>query len=496
MPARTGEQFLRGLVDDREIWVGSDKISSPIDHPSLRGAALALAEVFDLQHQQAGASLMPDPETGELINVSHMIPRSREDLERRHRGLECIAEFSVGLMGRTPDYMNVTYAGFAGRADEWAINGNERGADSLVCYQKKLRRQDLSLTHTIVHSTIDATKGRLPVGLDPVQLHKVEDTEHGIVVRGSRVLATLAPFADELAVYPGAPMPDAAGVHALSFCIPMNTPGLKFICRDSAASSFNKFDHPFSSRFDEQDAFVIFDNVEVPHDRLFIDCNLAVYNSVMKTSWWPNIMQQTMIRAQTKLEFAWGLGSSMADAINLTQPQTVQQLGEIAMFAELARAAVFAAEQGAHEYGNAFWACDLRPLAGLRAAMPIWFPRVNEIIRQIGSHNLLTTPSRAALADSTLRPLLDQYLAGVGVDAEQRSRLFRLGWDFTGTALASRNEQYERFYLGSVGRNLTYLQTLNDRTRAKRLVDRFLNEELDPLPQREASRSGSIAAAQ
>jgi aromatic ring hydroxylase len=96
-------------------------------------------------------------------------------------------------------------------------------------------------------------------------------------------------------------------------------------------------------------------------------------------------------------------------------------LGEIAMFAELARAAVFAAEQGAHEHGNAFWACDLRPLAGLRAVMPMWFPRVNEIIRQTGSHNLLTTPSRAALADSTLRPFIDQYLAGVGVDAEQRA---------------------------------------------------------------------------
>ena len=145
------------------------------------------------------------------------------------------------------------------------------GRDNLVRYQKKLRREDLSLTHTIVHSTIDATKGRLPVGIDPVQLHKVGDTEHGIVVRGSRVLATLAPFADELAVYPGAPMPDAAGAHALSFCIPMGTPGLKFICRDSAAGSFDKFDHPLSSRFDEQDAFVIFDNVEVPRDRVFID---------------------------------------------------------------------------------------------------------------------------------------------------------------------------------------------------------------------------------
>ena len=107
----------------------------------------------------------------------------------------------------------------------------------------------------------------------------------------------------------------------------------------------------------------------------------------------------------------------------------------------------------------------------------------------------MTTPSRAALADSTLRPLIEQYLAGVGVDAEQRSRLFRLGWDFAGTALASRNEQYERFYLGSVGRNLTYLQTIGDRTRAKRLVDRFLLEELDPMPEGK-SAAGLMVAAQ
>jgi 4-hydroxyphenylacetate 3-monooxygenase len=67
-----------------------------------------------------------------------MIPPSREDLEKRHRCLQRTTEFSVGVMGRTPDYMNVTFAGFAGRCDEWAINGNDRGADNLVRCQKKL----------------------------------------------------------------------------------------------------------------------------------------------------------------------------------------------------------------------------------------------------------------------------------------------------------------------------------------------------------------------
>jgi len=479
MAARTGRQFLKGLRDGRDLWVGGEKVGSIVDHPALAGAAQAMAEVFDLQHQAADVCLMPDPETGEPINVSHMIPASGEDLQRRHRGLEKIAEYSVGLMGRTPDYMNVTFAGFAGRRDEWAIAGNEQGAENLVRYQKKLRREDISLTHTIVHANVDLAKGKYPVGFDPVQLHKVGETEHGIVVRGSRVLATLAPFADELAVYPGGPMPDADARHALSFCIPMDAPGLTFICRDSVAVNSNRFEHPLSSRFDEQDAFVIFDDVEVPRERLFIDANLPVYNSVMKTSWWPNIMQQTMIRAQTKLEFAYGLAARMTEAINQTQPPTQQLLGEITMFAELARAAVFAAEQGAREIGNGLWCCSLPPLLALRAALPGWFPRVNEIIRLVGSHNLLTTPARAPLADPRLRPLIDRYLTGVGVDAEQRSRLFRLAWDFTGTALGSRNEQYERFYLGSAGRNLIAAHTLADRTRASRLVDRFLKEELD-----------------
>jgi 4-hydroxyphenylacetate 3-monooxygenase oxygenase component len=492
MGARTGQQFLRGLRDRRELWVGGDKVASMVDHPALSGAAQALAEVYDLQHQAADLCLMPDPETGEAINVSHMIPHNAADLQQRHRGLERIAEYSVGLMGRTPDYMNVTFAGFAGRCDEWAINGNEEGAHNLVRYQKKLRREDLSLTHTIVHSTVNMAKGKYPVGFDPVQLHKVEKTSNGIVVRGSRVLATLAPFADELAVYPGAPMPDAAPEHALSFCIPMDSPGLKFICRDSVSVNTNRFEHPFSSRFDEQDAFVIFDDVEVPRERLFIDANLPVYNSVMKTTWWPNIMQQTMIRAHTKLDFAYGLASRMAEAIGLNQPQTQQQLGELAMYAEFARSSVFAAEQAAHEYGNGLWCCDVRPLVALRAALPTWFPRVNEIIRQIGSHNLLTTPARAALADKALRPLIDKYLVGVGVDAEERSRLFRLAWDFAGTALGSRNEQYERFYLGSTGRNLTMAHTLADRTRPNRLVDRFLEEDLEAVPAREGLR---LAAA-
>jgi 4-hydroxyphenylacetate 3-monooxygenase oxygenase component len=482
MSARTGAQFLAGLRKPREIWVGGDKVDDVVAHPAFAGAAGTLAQIFDLQHEARDVCLMPDPESGEPINVSHSIPRSRADLERRHGCLQRIAEFTVGLMGRTPDYMNVTFAGFAGRADEWAVNGNERGAANLVDYQKLLRRNDISLTHTIVQPTIDKASGDAPAPGNDVALHKVADTAHGVVVRGARILATLAPFADELAVYPAHPLPEGSDAYALSFCIPMGTPGLKFLCRDSCSTERNVFDHPLSSRFDEQDAFVIFDNVEIPRDRLFIDANRDVYNSVMNTGWYPNVMQQTMIRAQTKLEFAYGLATRMTRAINDVSAATKQMLGEIWTYAEFARAAVRSAEAEAFEYGNGVWFPHGGPLAALRATLPTWFPRVGEIITLIGSHNLLATPTQAQFADPNVRGLVDHYLRGAGdTCAEERARIFRLAWDFVGSHLAGRNELYERFYLASGARNYQIADAIAPKERALRLVDAILGKSREPL---------------
>src|SRR5512135_567156 len=135
--ARTGEQYLEGLnAGEREIWLNGEKITHPLEHPDLRAAGLSMARVYDLQHEHADEMLAPSPDDGQLVNVTHLIPRTRDDLERRRRAIETTAAFSGGIMGRTPDYLNVTFACFAGRSDVWARRGNEHGAESLVAYQK------------------------------------------------------------------------------------------------------------------------------------------------------------------------------------------------------------------------------------------------------------------------------------------------------------------------------------------------------------------------
>src|SRR4029453_10212996 len=101
--ARTGEQFLAGLASgEREIWLNGEKITHPLEHPGLEARARSMARVFDVQHEPADEMLAPSPDDGRLVNVTHLIPRSQDDLEQRRRGMALTASLSRGTMGGAP----------------------------------------------------------------------------------------------------------------------------------------------------------------------------------------------------------------------------------------------------------------------------------------------------------------------------------------------------------------------------------------------------------
>ena len=485
MGARTGSQFLDGLrKTKREIWVDGERVEDVTSHPKLSGGAQSIAAMFDRQHQYAGECLFAAPPSGELTNISHMIPRSKDDLRRRHAGLVRLSEGSMGIMGRTPDYMNMKFAAFASAPKVWsgADGRNERGARNIVDFHKYLSRNDVSLTHTIIQPTVDKRTDSKVVGTKAM-VRKIGESADGIIVRGAKVLATLAPYADEQAVYPGQPLPPDAKAFALASAIPLDTPGLKFLCRDSvAAPGADPFDKPLSSRFDEQDAFCIFDDVLVPWDRVFIDGDVPIYNSMRETGYAISMTTQSTIRALTKLEFAYGLATRMAETIGDHSPVTTEMLGELACYVRLTANAVELSLEQAWERSDGVWFPNGAALEPMRSILPVWMPRVAEIIILIGSHNLLTTPSRAELDDPTLRPLLDEMLHGAdGATADQRAAVFRLAWDFVGSALGGRGFLYERFYLTSASRNKQMLhQRFFDRTRSQALLDDMLSRSKRP----------------
>jgi aromatic ring hydroxylase len=451
MTARTGKQYLDGLRDNRVIWLGNSKVDV-LSHPAFAGSLKGMAGYFDWQNKHSADCLVPDPLTGKPMSASLIIPKTADDIQKRHNAFECFARYSAGMLGRTPDYVNVTLAGFVAQSNLLNSKGNTIFAERLHSFYREVVENDLSLTHSIVHPVIDKSLPDTQGINGELALKVVRRNKNSIVVRGAKILATLGPFADELFVYPGPSQPlNVDPNYLIAFSIPMGTKGLITICRDHYGLNAPTGDKLFSSRFDEQDAFMIFDDVEIPLDRVFIDGDLNAYHSLMHRGWAANVFQQTCIRAAVKLEFAYELCTRMAQATNSDKrPDTAALLGELWGFSCLTRSAIKAAEVDAHDWGNGAFFPDDRPLRAIRSTMGAWMVRANEIIKIIGSHNLLATPSLEAIDNPEIGSLIKTYMPGANnMSARERALLFRTAWDFSGSALGARGELYERFYASS-----------------------------------------------
>lgn len=265
--------------------------------------------------------------------------------------------------------------------------------------------------------------------------------------------------------------------YAISFAVPMNQPGLKFICRDSFSKERDRFDYPLSSRFDEMDAVAIFDHVEVPKDRVFVNANGPAYNAMqLESNWRHHIMHQAMTRGWTKLDFAFGLAHMIAQTTGVAAFDHVQEkMGEIWSYAEMARSGVLSAEEGAELDEGSVMTPDQRSFVALRGFLPQWIPRANELIQLVGGGGFMATPTRADFG-GPLREVIDTYYQARGSHAERRVKLFRLAWDFVGSELGGRGELYERFYLGDAYRMTALAYQLAPKGKHEDLVEQFLSE--------------------
>jgi aromatic ring hydroxylase len=478
---RTGAQYIEGLKDQRTVWLDGRAVDVTTD-PVLAGSVRGMAGYFDWQTRHASDCIVENPTVGEATNASLLIPRNAADLAARSKAFDRLARYSFGMLGRTPDYVNVTLSGFAARRHGFDVDGDTRFGDRVVAFHKEVASKDLSLTHAIVNPNIDKGQNDVSGINGQLAVHIVRRTKDSVIVRGSKMLATLGPFSDEMFVYPSAPLPaDAPPEYAIAFSIPMDTKGLIVLCRDHAGVNVPVQDRPFSSRFDEQDSVVLFDDVEIPLDRLFIDGSVAAYNATPKNGWMSNILQQTCTRAAVKLEFAYDLCLEMAKICNSDRwPEVQAMLGELRTFANLTRAALTAAELGAYDHGNGAFFLNQAPVRAIKNLMPSWMVRANEIIVSIGSHNLLCTPTQADFANPEMSPLLETLLVGAnGYDARYRAQIFRTAWDFAGSALGARVELYERFYLTSQHSNLKLEGLLARFERKENLVAELLKQFAD-----------------
>ena len=279
MGARTGAEFTAGLRDQREVWLGNERVEDVTTHPAFRAAVESIAQLYDMQHDPAYRDTLcyPSPTSGKPVGLSFLIPRTRDDLVRRRAMSKVWADATCGMMGRSADFLNAMLTAWAAKADYFARQSPEC-RERVLDYYEHCRENDLFLTHTLVDPQVDRSRNRAEQD-DPHQcLGIVDETAEGLVIRGAKMIATAAPFADEILAWPFPPTLTAAeSAYAIVFIIPVASPGLKILCRESFTRPGAVEDHPLSARFDEMDAVAVFDDVVVPWPRVFLhkDVNLG-----------------------------------------------------------------------------------------------------------------------------------------------------------------------------------------------------------------------------
>lgn len=489
MGARNGQQYLESLgANQPEVYLNGSRVADVTSEPIFQGPLQSMMQQYDLQLDPRYRDIMTwvDPDDGQRYSSSFLIPRSREQLVQRRQHFKLRTDHNFGFMGRAPDFMNALVTDFSLLADLFG-KADQRYADNMVAYYRDVRGKDLFLTHMLVNPQVDRSRSSADQEDPFTHLGRVRTTDEGIIVRGAKMLGTMAPLAEEVMVFPYGGVAPGDEPYALAFGIPTNTPGLRFICRETVApGARQRFDHPLSSRFEEMDCIAIFDDVLVPWDRVFIDGGSDIARDICNQLRPRDgtVAVQTASRMLSQLEFFTGLAMRLADATGITGFLHVQEkLGEMVIELELFRAAYYGGEAMARPSANGVWAVHQPAVAAANLKAARLYPRLVEIVQILAGGGFFYAPTEADLANAELRPLIDKYVKGrPGISAEERIALFKLAWDVCGDSFGGRMNQYVKFYAGDPIRNWAgfylgypYKETLFD------VVDRALGryDDLD-----------------
>ncbi len=448
--ARRGAQVLQRLREQPPtIWYHGEQVKDVTTHPALRGGVQTLAELYDLQWQHADKTLFDSPTSGRKVARSFMLPKTHEELHSITVAMKVWEDYTHGMMGRVPDYINRAMSGYAAGA-AFLGEADPRFARNAIEYHQYLREHDLCLTHTLIPPQANRAVSSAQQA-DPFLAARIkEETDAGLIIRGCRMLATL-PISDEIMVFPSTLLksPEQDGPYAFGFSIPNNTPGLRFICRDSVDMGRSHFDHPLGSRFEEMDAVVVFDDVFVPWERVLLHRDVNRCNQAYaRTGAVVHMTHQVVVKNIAKCEFMLGLASLLVNAIGVEGFQHIQEkLAELWVNMETMKAFLRAAEVDAQidEWGvmRPAWS----PLDAARNLFPRLYPRMVEIIQQIGASGLVSMPSEADIRGPLVEDIRRYYQAA-RAEAFDRIPLFRLAWDASMSAFGSRQVLYERFFFG------------------------------------------------
>jgi 4-hydroxybutyryl-CoA dehydratase/vinylacetyl-CoA-Delta-isomerase len=425
MPLKTPAEYIESLRDGRVTYWDGERIDDITKHPKFRVPIEVAARDYDYTDPHRRGLISYETEEGDRAHRVFQIPRSEEDLKTR---VDLMHDMSIvgGVTG-------VMMALMSARDDIAQVN--QQYADNIDRLYKYVRDNDLRAAEVITDPKGDRSRRAHEQDDPDLYVRIVKRTSEGIVVRGAKLHITAASLVHELVVMPTKGMRQDETDYAVSFSVPVNAPGVKIINRSFAAPDLNPFDYPTSSHHSMPEGFVIFDDVFVPWERVFLAGEVRLASRLAQSL---GLWERTggLVGSVASSRLFVGLAQLVTEMQGKERDAHCQNtIAELICYAEMLRMGLdyacrnYEKTAGGMVYPNAL---------AVNTAKYYYAANYHEAVKNLQDLSgglVLTLPSEADLRSKDTGPYMRKYLhTKQTVDVETRMRVYNLIRDLTADA--------------------------------------------------------------
>jgi 4-hydroxybutyryl-CoA dehydratase/vinylacetyl-CoA-Delta-isomerase len=425
MGLKTPEEYVQSLRDGRVLYWDGERIDDVAAHPKFRTPLAVASRDYDYGDPARREVMSYVGDDGERAHRVFQIPRSEADLEKR---IELMHEMSIvgGVTGVFMALMSVKDA---------VAEVNPQYAANIERMYRYVRDNDLRAAEVITDPKGDRSRRAHEQDDPDLYVRIVSRSDEGIVVRGAKLHITAAALVHELVVMPTKGMRQDETDYAVSFSIPVNAPGVSIINRSFAAPELNAFDYPASGHHSMPEGFVVFDDVFVPWDRVFLAGEVQLASRLAQAL---GLWERTggLVGSVGTSRLFVGLAQLVTEMQGKERDAICQNsIAELICYAEMLRMSL----DFACKHFETTPSGMIHPNAlAVNAAKYYYAANYHDAVKKL--HDLagglvLTLPSEADLRNEASGRYIRKYLATKpGVDVETRMRVYNLIRDLTADA--------------------------------------------------------------
>jgi 4-hydroxybutyryl-CoA dehydratase/vinylacetyl-CoA-Delta-isomerase len=425
MALLTAAEYVASLRDGRRVWYRGRTVPDVTADPDLRVAIDHAALDYEIGHDPTHRDLavVKDPVTGVEHSAFYRIPRSVDDLLERSALIETVTGIGGTLVTLVKEIGSDALF-----ALERVLDGEQR--ERARAFAERCREQDLAVA--VAQTDVKGDRSLAPHAQpDPDHyVHVVEERADGIVVRGAKCHTSTGANAHEIIVLPTRAMGAADAAFAVSFAIPVDTPGLSLYVSPYGGGLRDEFEFPVSSKHKMLETLTVFDDVFVPWERVFL-CGAAELAGPLSAAF---VEYHRFTAVSYKLPLLDALVGSAALAAEMNGVARAghikEKLTQLVIYAETVRALTEAAARRAFVDEDGIAVPDPLTTNLAKYTFATGYHRALELVQDCAGGLLVTGPGGDDWASPEVRPVLEKYF-GAASPAEPRLRLLNAISDLT-----------------------------------------------------------------